>query len=92
MKMSDFFENGVFLCVDTIEDDNGCYATTSCEYLVGGIDAGEAICHAINNHDKLVEALQLSTDRLDAIWANTGSMGAKSQADINKSILADLEK
>jgi hypothetical protein len=35
----------------------------------------------------LREALQLSTDRLDAVWSNLGSMGAKAQADNNREAL-----
>ena len=35
----------------------------------------------------LREALQLSTDRLDAVWSNLGSMGAKAQADNNRQAL-----
>lgn len=31
----------------------------------------------------LRKALHSSTDRLNAVWHNTGSMGAKEQADIN---------
>ncbi len=35
----------------------------------------------------LRESLQLSTDRLDAVWSNLGSMGAKAQADNNRQAL-----
>ncbi|QYW02832.1 hypothetical protein [Vibrio phage BUCT006] len=57
MKMSDYFGE-LSLCGDCIEDESFHYATTSCEYEVDGVDAGEAICHAVNNHDKLVDALK----------------------------------
>lgn len=53
MKMSDWFTKDVILFGDTIEDEQFTYAVMSCEYKVNGIDAGEAICHAINNHDRL---------------------------------------
>lgn len=56
MKMSDYFGE-LSLCGDCIEDDSFHYATTSCEYAVNGVDAGQAICHAVNNHDRLVDAL-----------------------------------
>lgn len=35
----------------------------------------------------LREALELSTDRLDAVWSNLGSMGARAQADNNRQAL-----
>lgn len=56
MKMGDYFGE-LSLCGDCIEDESFHYATTSCEYKVNGVDAGEAICHTVNNNDKLVEAL-----------------------------------
>lgn len=57
MKMSDYFGE-LSLCGDCIEDDSFHYATTSCEYVVNGVDAGQAICHAVNNYDRLVELLE----------------------------------
>lgn len=56
MKMKDFFKKDLVLFGDTIEDEEFAYAITTCEYKVNGIDAGEAICYAVNNHDKLVNS------------------------------------
>lgn len=58
MKMKDWFKQKLVLHGDCIEDDHFHYANMSCEYLVDGVDAGEAICHAVNNHDELVAALE----------------------------------
>lgn len=57
MKMSKWFKNKITLFGDTIEDNEFAYAVMSCEYEVDGVDAGVAMCHAVNNHDQLVEAL-----------------------------------
>lgn len=75
MKMSDYFGE-LSLCGDCIEDDSFHYATTSCEYVVNGVDAGQAICHAINNHDKLVDLNYRLAEALDLI--------------LNKKIACDL--
>ena len=40
---------------------------------------------------KFVQALKDSTDRLEAIWGNTGSLGAKAQVDRNVELLHTIE-
>ena len=55
--MKKFFSLPVRLSVDTIECDEFAYATTSCEYIVDGIDIGEAIVEAINKYDQHVERI-----------------------------------
>ncbi|AKU42652.1 hypothetical protein [Vibrio phage H188] len=55
MKMSDWFKSEIRLHGDIIECNDFAYAEMSCEYIVDDIDAGVAICHAVNNHDRLVE-------------------------------------
>ncbi|AUR81476.1 hypothetical protein NVP1007O_10 [Vibrio phage 1.007.O._10N.261.55.F9] len=57
MKMSKWFHEKTTLCGDTIEDSEFSYAVMSCEYLIDGVDAGDAICHAINNHDRMVDEI-----------------------------------
>lgn len=92
MKMSDYFGE-LSLCGDCIEDDSFHYATTSCKYVVNGVDAGEAICHAINNHDKLVRALN---ELYYACKNNTGAHPSfdcyEYSLDRVKALLKELEK
>lgn len=40
---------------------------------------------------KFLQALKDSTDRLEAVWGNTGSLGAKAQVDRNVEILHTIE-
>lgn len=64
MRMIDFFPEKLTLCGDTIEDSDYAYSVMTCEYLVNGVDAGEAMCHAINHHDKMVDKLRELADSL----------------------------
>ncbi|AUS01718.1 hypothetical protein NVP1291O_04 [Vibrio phage 1.291.O._10N.286.55.F6] len=57
MKMNDWFKSEIRLHGDIIECNDFAYAEMSCEYTVNDIDAGDAICHAINNHDRMVEEI-----------------------------------
>lgn len=47
-----------------------------------------AFNHLVISHNALVSELSNSTDRLSAVWSNTGSMGAKSQVDENLKVLS----
>ena len=41
--------------------------------------------------ERVVKALRDSTDRLDAVWRNTGSFGSKNQVDVNIEVLKECE-
>lgn len=49
-----------------------------------------AFDHLLISHNALVKELSHSTDRLSAIWSNTGSMGAKAQLDENLQALSTI--
>ncbi|AUR94640.1 hypothetical protein NVP1197A_02 [Vibrio phage 1.197.A._10N.286.54.F2] len=57
MKVSKWFKSEVRLHGDIIECDDFAYAEMSCEYVVDGVDAGVAICHAVNNHDRMADEI-----------------------------------
>ena len=63
MEMKKFFGLPVRLHGDTIECDEFAYATTSCEYIVDGVDSGEAIVEAINKYDQHVERIAELEDK-----------------------------
>lgn len=47
-----------------------------------------AFYNLVLSHNALVSELSNSTDRLSAVWSNTGSMGAKAQVDENLKVLS----
>lgn len=67
MKMSDWFKSEIRLHGDIIECNDFAYAEMSCEYIVDDIDAGVAICHAVNNHDRMTGEIS----DLIAVLSNT---------------------
>jgi len=56
------------------------------------IEIFTAFLHVLSHHRLLMLELKTSTDRLDAIWFNLGSMGAKAQADKNRQALEIIPK
>lgn len=91
MRIKSWFKQELVLHGDCIEDDYFHYANMSCEYLVDGVDAGEAICHAVNNHDALVDALKNIRTTLEVKQSLTNHE-ALVMLDNIESLLDDMEE
>ena len=50
----------------------------------------EVVCDAIEKWDAMITQLMNSSDRLEAIYKNTGSLGAKEQMETNKLLIAKI--
>lgn len=73
-------------CIDSNCDGVGEYEAA--ELAINSYDANRDLITKQAEQIKIMrKELKLSTDRLDAVWSNLGSMGAKAQADNNREAL-----
>lgn len=50
----------------------------------------EVVCDAIEKWDAMLAQLMNSSDQLESIYKNTGSLGAKEQMETNKLLIAKI--
>jgi hypothetical protein len=86
MKMKNTFNLPLYLDSDVVRDSNNDWLVS-----MDATDEDEAIVIAINHHDELVQTLTHSTERLSALYKNTGSLGCRAQMEFNQLLLSKIE-
>jgi hypothetical protein len=93
----DQMANAVFLYADQRPDISAVIAGTAKMPIVYTTAAKDRIRWLSRQNEAnaarveaLTIALSASTDRLSAVWQNTGSLGAKAQIDANLELLATM--
>jgi len=88
MEKVEFETDGVHVCSGQVLscEDTGRTIASFWSYE----DAEDAVSK-INAHDELIEALAHSTERLEAVFKNTGSLGCRAQMEFNQELLAKLK-
>ncbi len=50
------------------------------------------VCNAVEHYHTLVKALEDSSERLECVFKNTGSLGCRAQMEYNQILLTEINK